>query len=433
MADLKRTLIVNARIVDPESGYDGPGGLLFDAERILDVGPHVSARAAPSAAEVIDADGLVAAPGVIDLRVTIGEPGAEHRETLKSAGRAAAAGGVTTFVVQPTTAPVIDDASLVDFILRRAPERTKVRVLTAAALTHGLKGEALSEIGLLSEAGARYFSNGDEPIANSRLMRRALSYATAFNALIAHRPQDPWLAQGTAMAEGELALRLGLSGEPSLGERIMLERDLALVELTGARLLVDMISSAEALGPLRAAKAKGLPVGVSASVHHLTLNELAVVGYRTFAKLRPPLRSEDDRTALVEALNEGLIDVIVSSHDPRPAEDKRLPFSEAAHGASALETLLPAALRLYHSGACTLQTVLAALTINPARLLGLPQGRLARGAPADIILVDLDKPWRFDADAMRSKCKNSPFDAATFQGQVRRTIVGAETAFAAGV
>lgn len=229
------------------------------------------------------------------------------------------------------------------------------------------------------------------------------------------------------MTEGELALRLGLSGQPAIGERIMLQRDLALAELTGGRLLVDMISTAQALGPLRAAKAAGARVAASVSVHHLTLNELEVVGYRTFAKLIPPLRSEDDRTALVEALREGVIDIIVSGHDPRPAEDKRLPFAEAAFGASALETLLPGALSLYHSGACELHTVLRALTSNPAKLLGLEQGRLARGAPADMILLDLGAPFRFDSETMTSKCKNSPFDEKLLQGKVRRTIVAGET------
>lgn len=428
MTGLKRTLIENARVIDPDSGFDGHAGVLFDQSGILDLGPHVTASAAPSAHDVIDADGLALMPGLIDLRVSIGEPGAEHRETLKSAGRAAAAGGVTTMVVQPGTNPVIDDASLVDFIRRRAVERTKVHVLIAAALTHGLRGKELSEIGLLNEAGAAYFSNGDASIADSRVLRRALSYATAFNAWIAHRPEDPWLADGAVMTDGELAMRMGLAGQPAIGERIMLERDLALVELTGGRLIVDMISTADGLEPLRRARAKGLNVAVTASVHHLALNQLEVVGYRTFAKLTPPLRTEEDRMALVEALKEGVIDIIVSGHDPRPAEDKRLPFAEAAPGASALETLLPGALNLYHSGLCDLMTVLRALTINPARLLGLPQGRLARGAPADIILVDLDKPFRFDSAMMQSKCKNSPFDGKLLQGQVKRTIVGGETA-----
>lgn len=429
MTTAKRTLVENARLIDPESGLDGHGGVLFDASGILDVGPHLSSRAAPSAADVIDAGGLVAMPGLIDLRVTIGEPGAEHKETLKSAGRSAAAGGVTTMVVQPTTDPVIDDASLVDFIRRRAPERTKVHVLTAAALTRGLGGKELSELGLLSEAGAAYFSHGDDSLTDSRLLRRALAYATAFDALIALRPQDPWLSANTVANESELALRLGLSGQPGAAEHITLERDLALAELTGARVLIDMISSAGSLEPLRRAKAKGVNASVSVSVHHLTLNELELVGYRTFAKLTPPLRSEEDRLAMVAALNEGLIDVIVSGHDPRPAEDKRLPFAEAASGAAALETLLPGALNLYHSGAAPLMTVLRALTCNPANVLRLPQGRLARGAPADLILVDLDKPLRFDADRMQSKCKNSPFDGKLLQGVVKRTIVSGETIF----
>jgi dihydroorotase len=424
---MSRTVIVNARLIDPASGLDETGALAFEDGVIVDVG----SKAKQSGGEIIDAAGLALIPGLIDMRVSVGEPGAEHRETFKSLGRAAAAGGVTTIVVMPTTDPVIDDVSLVGFILRRGGEHAGVRVLPAAAMTKGLGGVQMSEIGLLSEAGAVLFSNGDTPVVDSRVLRRALSYGSAFGALIAHRPEDPFLAKGGVVHEGELAARLGLPGIPAAAERIYAERDAALAELTGGRLLLDMLSSAAALGPLRRAKAAGVSVFASVSVHHLTLNELEVSDYRTFAKLSPPLRSEDDRCALVEALADGTIDVIVSGHDPRPPEEKRLPFDEAAFGASALETLLPAALLLHHSAQAPLMRVLGAMTARPADILGLPQGRLAKGAPADIVLVDLNAPRRFEAEAMTSKCKNTPYDGALLQGRVRRTVVGGRTVFAA--
>lgn len=423
---MTRTLIVGARILDPASRTDTVGSLAFENGTIVDVGAKVKPVATDT---VIDATGLAIIPGLIDMRVVVGEPGAEHKETLKSAGRAAAAGGVTTMVVMPNTDPVIDDVSLVEFIKRRGEERAQVRVLPAAAMTKRLGGEVMTEMGLLSEAGAVLFSNGDCAITDSRMLRRALAYASAFGALVAHRPEDPFLAKGGVMHEGELGARLGLPGIPATAERIYVERDAALAELTGGRLLLDMISAAASLGPIRRAKAAGGSLFASVSVHHITLNELEVTDYRTFAKLSPPLRSEDDRRALVEALVDGAIDVIVSGHDPRPPEDKRLPFDEAAFGASALETLLPAALSLHHNGEAPLLDVLAAMTSRPADILRLPQGRIAKGAPADMALVDLDAPFKFNAEAMKSKCRNTPYDGRVMQGRVRRTIVGGETVF----
>nr|HRK65424.1 dihydroorotase [Terricaulis sp.] len=337
------TLITNAKLIDPAKAKVEDGAILFD-DKILDIG---AVKSAPDGAEIIDAAGAHVAPGLIDMRVVIGEPGAEHKETFKSAGRAAASGGVTTMVMMPNTTPVIDDQSLVDFVRRRGPDRTGgVRILPAAALTKHLDGELMTEIGLLAEAGAVLFTNGDKPIVSSRVLRRALSYATAFGALVANRPEDTFLSDGGVMHEGELAARLGLPGIPAAAETIMAERDLALAELTRGRLLVDMISAAGTLETLKRAKARGVNAVASVNVHHLVLNENDVDGYRTFAKLSPPLRGEDDRRALVEAVASGLIDVIVSGHDPRPAEDKRLPFEEAAFGAVGLETLLPGALSL---------------------------------------------------------------------------------------
>lgn len=421
-------LIKNATLIDPAKDKISQGAILF-TEKILEVGAVTSA---PDGAEIIDADGAHVSPGLIDMRVVIGEPGAEHKETFKSAGRAAAAGGVTTMVMMPNTTPVIDDQSLVDFVLRRAPERTGgVHILPAAALTKGLNGVLMTEIGLLAEAGAVMFSNGDAPIADSRMLRRALSYATAFNVLVAHRPEDTYLAEGGVMHEGELAARLGLPGIPAAAEAIMAERDLMLAELTGGRILLDMLSAAQTLPALKRAKQRGAKAAASVNVHHLVLNEHDVANYRTFAKLSPPLRSEDDRAALVEAVKDGLIDVIVSGHDPRQAEDKRLPFEEAAFGAVGLETLLAGALTLHHKGDVALNTLLRAMTVKPAELLNLPQGRLVKGAPADVIVIDIGAPFRLDSDKLKSKSNNSPFDEKTLQGKVLRTFVGGRNVYAA--
>ena len=420
------TFIKNAKLIDPAKNKVEDGAILF-ADAILDAG---AVSSAPDGAEIIDADGAHVAPGLIDMRVVIGEPGAEHKETFKSAGRAAAAGGVTTMVMMPNTTPVLDDQSLIDFVLRRGIDRSGgVRILPAAALTQHLDGELMTEIGLMAEAGAVLFTNGDKPIVSSRTLRRALSYASAFGALIAHRPEDPYLAEGGVMHEGELAARLGLPGIPAAAEAIMAERDLTLAELTGGKLLLDMISAAQTLPALQRAKSKGVKAFASVNVHHLVLNENDVDGYRTFAKLSPPLRAEDDRVALVQAVSDGLIDVIVSGHDPRPAEDKRLPFEEAAFGAVGLETLLPGALTLHHKGDVALNTLFRAMTQRPAELLNLPQGRLSKNAPADIILIDLGAPFRLDSDKLRSKSNNSPFDEKLLQGAVKRTFIAGKTVF----
>ena len=422
------TLIKNAKLIDPAKHKVEAGAILFD-DKIIDVG---AVSSAPDGAEIIDAGGEHIAPGLIDMRVVIGEPGAEHKETFKSAGRAAAAGGVTTMVMMPNTDPVLDDQSLIDFVLRRGIALSGgVRILPAAALTKHLDGEMMTEIGLLAEAGAAFFSNGDKPIVNSRVLRRTLSYATAFGALVANRPEDPFLAEGGVMHEGELAARLGLPGIPAAAEAIMAERDLALAELTGGRLLLDMLSSAQTLPALQRAKQRGVNAVASVNVHHLVLNEQDVDGYRTFAKLSPPLRSEDDRRALVQAVADGVMDVIVSGHDPQQAEDKRLPFEEAAFGAVGLETLLPAALSLHHNGAIELPALFRAMTQKPAELLNLPQGRLAKGAPADLILIDIGAPFKLDSDKLKSKSNNSPFDEKLLQGAVKRTFIGGKSIFSA--
>lgn len=414
---------VNARLVDPESGYDGPGGVIVSEGVITDVAKGREFGKLSKAVRVVDCGGALLAPGLIDLRVRTGEPGAETKETLASAAKAAAAGGVTSFVVQPDTAPAIDDPSMVDFILRRARDVDSARILVAGAATKGLLGEQMAEIGLMREAGCVYVTDAGKPIVDSKVMQRVLTYAKGFDTLLAHRPMDPWLGRGGAAIGGEFAGRMGLPSISPMAERIMLERDVALLEATGGKLLVDQISSAQALETLARAKGKGLRINASVSINHLSFNELDIGDYRTFAKLNPPLRGEDDRQALIEALASGLIDIVVSSHSPAPAEDKRLPFDEAAPGAVGLETLLPALLSLYHEERLPLLDLVRAVTLAPAQLLGLRGGRLAPGAPADLVLCDIDAPLIVDAARLLSKSKNSPFDGRRLQGQVLMTVV----------
>jgi dihydroorotase len=422
------TAFINARLIDPETGLDAPGGVVVRDGMIEDVGAHLR-RNAPGDVEVVDCGGHILSPGIVDAQVFTGEPGLEHRETLKTASHAAAAGGVTTIVVMPDTDPVIDQVSLVDFIQRRARDNAIVRVHTMAAATRGLKGKEMTEIGLLKRAGAIAFSNGKSSIANTSVMRNVLNYSKDHNALIVHHTEDPYLSANAAMNAGEIATRLGLSGVSPLAETIVLERDVRLVEMTGGRYHAATLTCPQSLDVIRNAKAQGLPVSCGVSINHLTLNENDIGPYRTFFKVRPPLRTEDDRMAMVEGLRSGDIDIIVSSHDPQDTDDKRRPFAEAADGAIALETLLAAALRLHHSGDVPLIDLLAALTFKPAQLLGLPCGRLAAGAPADLIIVDINEPWVVNKDFLKSRSKNSPFDEAKLQGRVRRTVVAGVTVY----
>ncbi|HTO42077.1 MAG TPA: dihydroorotase [Rhizomicrobium sp.] len=419
----------NARLIDPAAKLDARGGLLIENGVIADVGPRLFNDADPADPEVIDCKGLVLSPGLIDMRVFTGEPGSEHRETLQSASRAAAAGGVTTMVVMPNTDPVIDEPSLVDFIMRRAAATASVRVLPMAALTKHLGGEVMTEIGLLLEAGAVAFTDADRSIPNAQMLRRALSYATTFGALVVGHAEDPSLSRGTAMNEGEYAMRLGIPAAPSLAETLIVERDIRLVELTGARYHFGQISCRASLEAIAAAKARGLAVSCGVSAHHLLLNELDVGPYYTFRKVKPPLRSEDDRAAMNEGVANGTIDVIVSSHDPQAADTKRQTFAQAAFGTVGLETLLPVALTVHHEGGASLSHVLAALTSAPARILGLESGRLAKGAAADIVLFDPDAPVVVEAETLRSRAKNTAFDGRRLQGRVRATFVGGVCVF----
>ena len=419
-------LLKNARLIDPAGDREERGGVLVRDGVIQAVGPQVVQAAD---AQVIDCGGQVLSPGLIDMRAFIGEPGGPYRETLRSAGEAAAAGGVTTVVSMPDTSPVLDDPAVIDFIVRRARDTSIVNICPAAALTKGLDGQEMAEIGRLREAGAIAFTDGARSVTNAQVMRRALTYARDFDALIVHHVEDPDLVGQGVMNEGEFASRLGLPGIPREAETVMLERDIRLVRLTGGRYHAAMISCADSAEIVRAAKEKGLPVTCGISINHLSLNENDIGDYRTFLRLSPPLRHEDDRQAMIEALADGTIDVIVSDHNPQDVENKRLPFAEAADGAVGLETLLSAALRLVHEERISLPRLLRALSTRPAEILGLSAGRLTVGAPADLIVFDPDMPYVLDKRDLRSLSKNSPFDEARLQGQVTMTMVAGRVVF----
>jgi dihydroorotase len=428
-SDRHPILLANARIVDPSRDLDTQGDVLIADGVVREAKRGIGAAGVPEGTEIVDCHGCVVAPGLVDMRAFVGEPGARHRETLASASLAAAAGGVTTIICQPDTRPVIDNTATVDLILRRARDTAIVHVHPMAALTKGLKGEEMTEIGLLKAAGAVAFTDGLRSVTNAQVMRRALCYARDFDALIVHHTEDPNLVGEGVMNEGEFAARLGLMGVPRTAETVMLERDLRLLALANGRYHAASLTCAETLEVLHRAKDAGLKVTASASINHLTLNEIDVGPYRTFLKLAPPLRAEDDRLALVQAVKSGLIDVIMSDHNPQDVETKRLPFDEAAPGAIGIETMLSAGLRLVHDGSLDLLAMLRAMSTRPAELLELPGGSLRAGAPADIIVLDPDAPWVLNPADLKSKCKNTPFDEARMQGRVMRTIVSGRTVY----
>jgi dihydroorotase len=429
LTDRRPILLANARVVDPSRDFDGPGDVLIADGVIRDLKRGIGAAGVPEGTDVINCVGKIVAPGLIDMRAFVGEPGASHRETFATASQAAATGGITTIICQPTTSPVIDNSATVDFVLRRARDTAIVNIHPMAALTKGLRGEEMTEIGLLKAAGAVAFTDGDKSVTNAQVMRRALTYARDFDALIVHHTEDPNLVGEGVMNEGEFAARLGLAGIPNAAEAVMLERDMRLVGLTGGRYHAGSLTCSESLEILKRARDCGLEVSASVSINHVTLNENDIGPYRTFLKLSPPLRTEEDRRALVAAVASGLIDVIMSDHNPQDVEVKRLPFAEAASGAIGLETMLPAALRLIHNGEMDFKRLIRAMSTRPAELLKLPGGTLRPGAPADVIVIDIDTPWVLDPDDLKSQCKNTPFDEARFSGRIVRTIVGGRTVY----
>ncbi|WP_261368166.1 dihydroorotase [Pseudosulfitobacter koreensis] len=433
MRPLTLTLFTNARLIDPEAGQIIDGGLLVEDGTIREIlnGP-VENPTKYGADTVIDCAGKYLAPGIVDIGVKVCEPGERHKESFRSAGAAAAAGGVTTIVTRPDTDPAIDNPETLEFVIRRAREAAPVHVLPMAALTKGRMGREMTEISFLLDAGAVAFTDCDHVVTDTKVFSRALTYARSLGALVIAHVQDPGLSAGSCVTSGKFASLRGLPGVTPMAERMALDRDIALIEMTGARYHADQITTARALPALERAKANGLDITAGTSVHHLTLNVLDVADYRTFFKLKPPLRDEDDRTAVVEAVASGLIDIISSMHTPQDEESKRLPFEEAASGAVALETFLPAALRLVHAEQINLPHLWRAMSLNPAKRLGLPSGRLSAGAPADLVLFDANAPFVMDRTTLRSKSRNTPFDGQRMQGKVLATYVDGACVFETG-
>lgn len=430
------TRFINARLIDPETGTDTLGELSVSSGLIssnsaqpIDTEANSFRRETSDDETVVDCIGKCLAPGIIDIGVKVCEPGERHKESYRSAGLAAAAGGVTTMVTRPDTSPAIDSPEVLEFARRRANEAAPVNVLVMAALTKGREGREMTEIGFLQDAGAVAFTDCDHVVRDTKVYSRALTYARSLGALVIAHIQEPTLSDGAAVTSGKFASLRGLPGVSPMAERMGLDRDIALIEMTGARYHVDQITTARALPALERAKANGLDITAGVSIHHLTLNELDVADYRTFFKVKPPLRSEDDRLAVIEALATGTIDLVSSMHTPQDEESKRLPFEEAASGAVAMETLLPAAMRLIHNEHMDLPTLWRALSLAPANRLGLSSGRLSVGAPADLVLFDPDAPFIMDRFNLRSKSKNTPFDGARMQGKVIATYVAGQPVF----
>ena len=419
----------NARLIDPDAGTVTQGSLTVTAGKITSVSADMAPP--PKGAQVIDCNGKYLAPGIVDLGVKVCEPGERHKESYRSAGRAAAAGGVTTMITRPDTDPAIDSPETLEFVTRRANEASPVNVIPMAALTKERAGHEMTEIGFLMDACAAAFTDCDRVVTNTKVFSRALTYASSLGALVIAHPQEPALSAGAVATSGKFASLRGLPAVSPMAERMGLDRDIALIEMTGAKYHADQITTARALPALERAKANGLDITAGVGIHHLTLNALDVADYRTFFKLKPPLRDEDDRLAVAEAVASGLIDIICSMHTPQDEESKRLPFEEAASGAIGLETLLPAAMRLVHAGLMDIATLWRALSLNPAKRLGLDAGRLTAGAPADLVVFDGDAPFVMDRAKLRSKSLNTPFDGMRMQGKVRATYVAGNCVYEA--
>ncbi|MCZ2328289.1 dihydroorotase [Bartonella sp. F02] len=420
----------NARIVDPSRSIDEVGTVIVEDGLIQAAGKEALNQGTPEGAEIIDAKNKVISPGLVDARVFVGEPGAEHRETIASASRSAAAGGITSFLMMPDTQPIIDNVALVEFIKRTAHEMSLVNIYPVAAITQGLRGYEIAEFGLLKNAGAIAFSEGKKTLQSSSVMRRAMIYARDFDSVLIHETQDEDLTNQGVINEGLLASWLGLPGIPREAEVIPLERDLRLAALTQTRYHAAQISTAMSAEAIRLAKQRNTKISAGVSINHLSLNENDIGEYRTFFRLMPPLRAEEDRIAMIEAIKDGTVDIIVSSHDPQDVDVKRVPFQDAEAGAIGMETLLSVALRLYHNQSISLLRLIELLSTAPAKLFNLKNaGTLAKGTHADLVLIDLDEPWVLSGDMLHSRSKNTPFENAHFQGRVLQTFVKGQSVF----
>ena len=427
---MKKKYFLNANIVDPHNSLEENGGLIIDEKgKIEAVGKKVNKGNIPSREKFIDLKEKYIFPGLVDMRVFVGEPGYEYKENFRTLSNAALSGGVTSVVTMPNTSPIIDNVSIVDFLKRRGRDKSKINIFPAATLTKNTEGKQMTEFGLLKRKGIIGFTDGLKTVQDPQVMLRIMSFASQSGSLIMQHAQDNILSDGGLINEGEISTRLGLKGIPSLAEKIIVERDLSLLEEYFCRYHISQISSEKTISVIKKAKEEGKIFTTGVSINNLSLNENDIGDFRTFLKLSPPLRTENDRTSLVKALNDGIIDVIVSDHKPEDEESKRLTFSQATTGASGIETLLPLALELFHNKAVKLKTLIASITTNPAKILKINKGNLDKGSDADICIMDINKPWVVEKEKLKSKSKNTPIENRKLQGVVLKTFVKGELSY----
>ena len=427
---MKEKYLINARIIDPKNQMDEIGGLIIDINgKIKAVGKKIANGNLPTGAEKIDLKRQILIPGIVDMRVFVGEPGYEYKENFRTLSNAALSGGVTSVVSMPNTSPVIDNVSMVDFLKRRGRDKAKINIYPSASLTRNTEGKQMTEFGLLRKKGIIAFTDGVKTIQDAQVMSRIMNYAGESEALIMQHAEDNILSAGGLINEGEISTRLGLKGIPSLAEKIIVERDLSLLEEYHCKYHISQISSEKTLTTIKRAKEEGKIFSTGVSINNLSLNENDIGDFKTFLKLSPPLRTEQDRLSLINAIDEGLIEVIVSDHKPEDEESKRLTFAQAATGATGIETLLPLALELFHNDSLKLNKIIAPITSNPAKILGIDKGSLQIGRDADLCVVDINKPWVVNKDELLSKSKNTPIEGRKLQGQIIKTFIKGEIAF----
>ena len=421
---MKEKHFINARIIDPKNQIDEIGGLIVDQNGLIKaVGKKVSNSNLSNGVEKIDLKQNILMPGLVDMRVFVGEPGYEYKENFRTLSNAALSGGVTSVVSMPNTSPVIDNVSMVDFLKRRGRDKSKINIYPAASLTKNTDGKQMTEFGLLKRKGIAAFTDGMKTIQDPQLMSRIMNFASQSQSLIMQHAEDNILSSGGLINDGEISTRLGLQGIPSLAEKIIVQRDLAFLEEYFCRYHISQLSSEKSVQVVRKAKKEGKIFTAGVSINNLSLNENDIGDFKTFLKLSPPLRTEDDRQSLVSGINDGTIDVIVSDHKPEDEESKRLTFSQAATGASGIETLLPLSLELFHNNTVKLIKLLATLTSNPAKILGIKKGSLDIGYDADLCILDINKPWVVKKSEIKSKSKNTPIENRKLQGQVISTYI----------
>ena len=424
---MKEKILTNVRIVDPSQKMDEIGNIIIDEKgKIKSTGKKSDIS---KSAEEIDLKGLIAIPGIVDMKAFVGEPGFEYKENFRTLSQAALAGGVTSIVTMPNTKPIIDNVSMVDFIIRRGRDKAKVNLFPCASITRQAEGNQMTEFGLLKARGIIGFSDVTKTIQNTELMSRIMNYASDIDVLIMQHAEDYELSKNSCINQGEIATRLGLQGVSDIAEKIIIERDLSLLSEFPCRYHINQISSKNSLKVIQKNKSNGIKFTTGVSINNLSLNQNDIGEFRTFFKLSPPLRKEEDRLSLIEGVKNDLIDVIVSDHLPEDEESKRLPFAQAATGSIGIETLLSLSLELFHNNSLPLDKIIKCLTINPAKILKINKGSLKKGSDADICIFDLEKPWVVKAEDLKSKSKNTAIENRKLQGKVKMTFLNGELVY----